>query len=241
MDLNKKIALVTGSSKGIGSACATVLAENGCNVVINYNSSKKEAEDLKQKLETKYNINAIVIKCNISNEEEIKSMIDITIKTFGKIDILINNAAIVIDDNINDKTKEDFMKVLEVNVVGTFLVTKYASKHMNNGVIVNVSSTDAVDTYNELSIDYCASKAAVNSLTKTLSLAIKNNKVISVMPKWTKTQGVMEMNMEYLNSELKRTNQERLYEADEVALEIIELIKNYSVLSGEIIRLGEKE
>ncbi|MEG2351590.1 MAG: SDR family oxidoreductase, partial [Bacilli bacterium] len=135
------------------------------------------------------------------------------------------------------KTKEEFMRVLEVNLVGTFLVCKYTSKYLDGGVIINVSSTDADDTYSEISMDYCASKAGVNSLTKTLSLALPNVRVISIMPPWVKTDSVMEMNPLYLEKELKRVNQKRLLEKEEVSNKILEIVLNRDIKSGSIVKI----
>lgn len=234
MNLNDKVVLVTGGAKGIGSSIVESLANLGCYVIINYNTSKQEAIKLKQKLKDK----VMIIKADISNELEVKEMINKIVKEFKKIDILINNAAYTCDNLIEEKTKKEFMRVLEVNVFGTFLVSKYASKYMNKGIIINISSTDAVDTYNEYNIDYSASKAAVNSLTKSLALILKDIKVLSLMPLWVNTEIVREMNQEYLKSELKRTKQKKLLEPVQVANKVIELI-NSDITSGSIIRMEE--
>lgn len=234
MNLNDKVVLVTGGAKGIGSSIVESLANLGCYVIINYNTSKQEAIKLKQKPKDK----VMIIKADISNELEVKEMINKIVKEFKKIDILINNAAYTCDNLIEEKTKKEFMRVLEVNVFGTFLVSKYASKYMNKGIIINISSTDAVDTYNEYNIDYSASKAAVNSLTKSLALILKDIKVLSLMPLWVNTEIVREMNQEYLKSELKRTNQKKLLEPVQVANKVIELI-NSDITSGSIIRMEE--
>lgn len=232
--MNKKCALVTGSAKGIGRELIKELSKN-YNVVIVYNSSKKEAYELYDSV--KDISDSLVIKCDITNEDEIKNILNKVINKYGKLDLLINNAAYAYDNYIDDKTKEEFMKVLEVNVVGTFLVTKYFYKYMNNGTIVNISSTDAVNTYSNISMDYCASKAAVNSLTKTFALEFKNIKVIGVMPNWTKTESVMDMNPEYLKSELERIGQNKLNEPNEVAKNIIKIINDRNVKSGDIVEV----
>ena len=167
LDLNKKVAFVTGASIGLGKGLIEELSKNGCNVVIGYNNSKEKAEWLKKYIEEKYNVKALSIKCDVTDENSIKNTITYIVDNFGKIDIVINNAAYAQDNYIYDKTKEEFMKVLETNLVGPFLVSKYAYKYMNDGIIVNISSKDAVSTYNDISMDYCASKAGLNSLTKT--------------------------------------------------------------------------
>ena len=238
--MQRKIALVTGAAKGIGKSLITELAKNGYDVVINYLSSEKLAMKLKKEVEEKYNVKALTYKCDVTNELEVIKMIDEVKDVFGKIDILINNAAFASDNYLVDKTKEEFMRVLEVNLVGPFLVSKYASKYMDNGVIVNISSKDAISTYNEISIDYCASKAGLNSLTKTLSLAIKNNKVIAVMPGWVETESVKEMNPDYLKSELERINQKKLATPLGIVNQIINVINDKSIKTGSIIELDDE-
>lgn len=230
-----KTVLVTGATKGIGKATVLEFAKQGYNVVINYLTSKKEAFDLKNTVENLYDVNALCIKADISNEDEVKEMINKIVSSFGKIDVLINNAAYARDNYYNEKSKEEFLRVLEVNVVGTFLVTKYASFCMTSGIVINISSLDAKDTYSEISMDYCASKAGVNSLAQTFSLAIPTIKFVSLMLPWVRTESIEEMYDEYLENELKRTGQKRLLETEEVAKKIYNLVNDTSILTGEII------
>ena len=233
----RKTVLITGAAKGIGSSLVHYFAKNNYNVVINYLTSEKEALELKNTVEKLYDINALVVKADITNEDEVINMINIIHDKFGFIDVLINNAALAIDDNYKDKTKTDFLRVLEVNVIGTFLVTKYASKYMDKGSVINISSRDSVDTYNELSMDYCASKAGVNSLTQTFSLAIPSIKFISLLLPWVNTEAVKEMYQPFLENELKRTGQEKLLEPSYVAEKIYNIINNETIKSGSIINI----
>ena len=232
--MDKKVAVVTGSAKGIGRSLVINLAKQGLDVIITYLTSEKEAKELRSYIVDKYNVNVLTIKCDITREQDIINLRNIILEKYNHIDILINNAAYACDNYIDNKTKEEFMKVLEVNVAGTFLVTKYLYKYLENGVIVNVSSTDAENTYNDISMDYCASKAGINSLTKTFAMAFSNIKVIGVMPNWTNTESIREMNQDYLTSELKRIGQEKLEEPEEVANNIIGLINDKLIKSGEI-------
>ncbi len=231
-----KTVLVTGSAKGIGKVTILEFAKHGYNVVINYLNSKEAANNLKNAVENLYGVRALTIGADISNEEQVEQMIKEVIKQFGKIDVLVNNAAYCQDNAFLDKTKEEFMKVLEVNVVGTFLVTKYFLKYSLNGIVINISSLDATETYGTLSMDYCASKAAVNSLTQTFSLACPNIKFISLMLPWVNTEAIQEMFPEYLESELKRVKQKRLLEPSEVASKIYEIIDDKDIKSGTIIK-----
>lgn len=235
--MDKKIGVVTGSAKGIGKELIINLAKKNYDVIITYLTSEKEALDLKKYVVDNYNVNALAIKCDITKEEDIINLKNTILEKYNHIDLLINNAAYACDNYIDEKTKDEFMKVLEVNVVGTFLVTKYLYNYMDGGVIVNVSSTDSIDTYNEISMDYCASKAGINSLTKTFALSFKNIKVIGVMPNWTNTESIKEMNPEYLKSELKRINQEKLEDPKDVAMNIINLINDKDIQSGETRRV----
>ena len=166
-------------------------------------------------------------------------MISTVINEFGHIDVLVNNAGIAMDNDIFDKSRDEFLRVLEVNLLGTFLVTKEAVKHMEKGTIINVSSTDGIDTYNPLSMDYCASKAGIISLTKTLALRFPNLNVYAIAPNWVKTPSVLEMDPAYLLNELKRVGQKELIEPYTVALEIYNLTKNIFP-SGTIMRLDNK-
>lgn len=232
-----KTALITGSAKGIGASVAKKLASKGYNVVINYKTSEEHAFRLKKEIESKYSSKVMTIQADITSESEIKNMIDTIVAEFSRIDILINNAALALDSNYKDKTKEEFMRVLEVNIVGTFLVTKYATLHMNDGIILNISSTDGFDTYNPISMDYCASKAGVNNLTKNFALALPNLKILAVMLPWVNTEAIQEMDPKYLESELQRIGQERLLEPSEVAKKILNIIEDDSIKSGSIVKV----
>ena len=183
-----KTVLVTGSSRGIGKATIEKFASQGYNVVINYNNSYDKALSLKEEIEKKYNVKALIIKCDVSKEDEVKSMIDSIIKEFNKIDVLVNNASIAIDTTFEDKTVDNFRRILDVNLIGTFLVSKYASIYMNNASIINVASTNGIDTYYPESLDYDASKAGVISLTHNLAKQLSPNiRVNAVAPGWVST------------------------------------------------------
>ena len=126
----EKTVLVTGASSGIGAACIKKFASLGYNVIIHYNKSEVNAIALKEEIEKKYPVKALCIKANLDNENEIKNMIDKMKCEFNSIDVLVNNAALCIDTLFDDKEKVNFMKTLEVNVVGTFLVSKYIKEIM---------------------------------------------------------------------------------------------------------------
>lgn len=170
--MDKKVVLVTGSSIGLGRAIIEKFASNNYNVIINYNNSKQEAEELKSYIENTYHTKAITIKCDITKESEIKEMKQIIIKEFGVLDCLVNNAGIAIDTDFNLKTKEDFIKTLDTNLVSLFLVSRTFGNLMlenKKGKIINIASTNGIDSYYEYSLDYDASKAGVINLTHNLA------------------------------------------------------------------------
>ena len=182
--------LVTGSSRGLGAEIIKEFAKNGVDVVINYNHSYKEAYDLADSIK---NVDVQVIKCDVSNEDEVKDMFS----QIDKLDFLINNAAISSDSDILEKSAMDFNRVLHTNLTGTFLVSKYAIKKMDKGSIINISSSNAIDTYYPESIDYDASKAGVISLTHNFSKYLPDFRVNCVCPDWIDTDITKDMDEEY--------------------------------------------
>ena len=135
----RKTVLVTGSSRGIGASIIKKFAMNNFDVIINYLNSENEAHSLKNEIITKYNVRCETIKCDVSKEEDVINMAGFIKTKFGKIDVLVNNAGICNDMILDFKTYDDFKKVIDVNLNGTFLVTKYISKLMKSGSIVNIS------------------------------------------------------------------------------------------------------
>ena len=184
-----KIVLVTGSSRSLGAQIIKDFAKEGATVIINYNKSKEQAMTLKEDLENNYQKEVLSIKCDITNEEEVQNMANQIVNKYEKIDILINNAGICNDSLFEDKTKENFLKVLETNVVGTYLVTKYIGKHIKeNGKIINIASDNGLNNGYPESCDYDASKAGVISLTHNMAkfYAPKIN-VNCICPGWIDT------------------------------------------------------
>lgn len=233
----RKTVLVTGASSDIGKAIITEFAKNNYDAIINYNHDLNSAIELQKNIH-KYGGKSLIIKADISNCNEVHNMFQQVKKDFGHIDVLVNNAGIAIDNDIYDKSKEEFMRVLEVNLVGTFLVTKEATKYMKKGSIINISSTDGIDTYNTLSMDYCVSKAGINLLTKILKERFPNLNIYAVAPNWVKTKSVLEMNPIFLQEELKRIGQKGLIDPIVVAKKVYELT-NSKLPSGSIIRIDK--
>lgn len=235
MDYKNKVIVISGSSKGIGKCTAYYFAEKGANLVITYNQSEDLSNQVRDDIKNKYNVLIDNLKCDLKNEDDIKNLYKFIKEKYGKIDILINNAALSLDNDFEAKSKDEFMEVLEVNVVGTFLMIKYLAKLMDNGYIFNISSTDAIDTFSSLNIDYSASKASINNMTKSLALFL-NSKVISLCPNWVDTESIREMSKEYLEMEMKRVKQDKLINPITIPKMIDKLIKE-KVETGSIIRI----
>ena len=195
-----KVVLVTGSARGIGKATIIEFASNGYNVVINYIESRDEADKLKNYVESKFNIKALVIKTDVSNEKEVKNMTDTIIKEFGRIDVLVNNAGIVYDRNFDEIKVDEFKRTLEVNVIGAFIVSREVSRYMKKGsTIINVSSTNGTKTISPECLDYNVSKIGLQSLTRDLAFQFKPNiRVNAVAIGWADTDMNKDLPKDYV-------------------------------------------
>lgn len=232
--------LITGASLGIGHALALKMASIGYNLVLTYYTNQEKCQELKKEIEEKYKVKCFIEKCNLKKEEDIINIINLVKEKFKTLDILVNNASMSNDNLIENKTKEEFNEVLEVNITGTFLISKYALKILNkNGIIINMASTDGIDTYSIYNIDYAISKAGIIQLTKSLALINQDIRVIAIAPNWVDTESTKEINKEYLINELKRVNQTKLISKNTVVNKIIDVINDKTIRSGEVIKIYE--
>lgn len=235
----KKCVLVTGASCGLGRETALLFAKNNYNVIINYNSHEKEAVDLKNEIESNYKVKSYIYKCDISNEEDVKKMFENIKNEIGDITCLVNNAGIAIDNDLENKDSKEFMKVIEVNLLGTYLVSKYVSLVLKKGSIVNVSSTNGIDTNYVESIDYDASKAGVISLTHNFAKVYAPNiRVNAVAPGWIDTSMNKNLSPVFKKEEENKIMLERFAEAIEVAKVILFLASDdASYINDTIVRV----
>ncbi len=224
MRFKDKVILVTGSSRGIGRATALLFAKEGAKVIVNYNKSEKGAKEVVKEIES-IGSESIAIKCDVSKEDEVKNMISEAIKKFGRLDILINNAGIVFDVPLFEKTVEQWNKTLGVNLIGMFLCCKYAApylKKQKSGAIINVSSTNGIDTLSAECADYDASKSGVISLTKNLSNELAPNvRVNCVAPGWVDTDINKDLPNDYVAEEKKHILMKRFGESEEIGKAIL--------------------
>ena len=239
--LSRKVVIVTGSSIGIGAATIKEFAKNGFNVVINYLHNKEKAYALKEEVESKYNIEAIVIQADVSKEEDVINLVNEVQNKFKRIDCLVNNAGIAIDTTLEDKKVSDFQKILNTNVIGVFLMSKYVGKIMLNqkeGSIVNISSTNGIDTYYSYSMDYDASKAGVISLTHNFAnLYAPIVKVNCIAPGWVSTDMNKELDEEYIKNECKNILLGRFALPEEIAKNIYYIAMDAPYINDTIIRV----
>ena len=237
-----KVVLITGASRGIGAACATIFAKNGYNIIINYLNSEKKAISLKNDLENNHNVNCDIYKCYISKEKEVLKMYDFVKSKYNHIDVLINNAAISNDMFIDKKKINDFRKVIDVNLIGTYMVTTIFAKLILNGSIINISSTNAIDTYYPESIDYDAPPPPIISLTHNFAKYYAPNiRVNAICPGWVET----DQNALLDNTQRKEINNNILLKRFALPTEIANVVYFVAVeasyINNSIIRVDGGE
>ncbi len=240
------VVLVTGSSRGIGRSIILEYAKRGLDVVINYHKNEEKALELEKEVKEKYNVRVKVIKCDVSKEDEVESMINQIIDDFGRLDILVNNAGVSRDSMFMDISVKDFKRIVDVNLIGTYLCSKYALKEMLNnkkGNIVNISSTNALDTYYPESAAYDASKAGVISLTHNLAVeAAPFVRVNCICPGWVNTDMNKNMDDEYQERLIEKIKLKRFAEPEEIASVVAFLASDdASYINDAIIRVDGGE
>jgi 3-oxoacyl-[acyl-carrier protein] reductase len=179
MNLNGKIALITGASRGIGRACALHFASLGAAVAVNYSTSSAQAEEAVREIVDKGG-KALAVKADVSNAAEVEAMFDETINTLGGLDILVNNAGITKDTLLIRMKEEDWDRVLDINLKGAFLCTKQAAKYMmkkRQGRIINISSVIGI-AGNSGQANYAASKAGIIGFSKSAAKELASRGIL---------------------------------------------------------------
>jgi 3-oxoacyl-[acyl-carrier protein] reductase len=244
--LSGKVAFVTGAVGGLGQEQAIALAAAGANVVINYRNKAdraKKAEELIQKLEKEYGGNHIAVAGEVSSESDVEDMISKIIKHYGQIDILVNNAGISINNVTWSFPKEDWDKVLGVNLTGVFLCMKAVLPYMREkryGRIINMSSVVGI-TGARGTAAYTATKAAVIGLTKTTAreVATRGITVNCVAPGYINAGVIADVSQDYLDKEVIPTiPMGRLGEASDIAQAVVYLASDDAkYITGEVLRV----
>ncbi|MFW6030190.1 MAG: 3-oxoacyl-[acyl-carrier-protein] reductase [Halanaerobiales bacterium] len=242
-ELANKVAVVTGSSRGIGKAIALKLAENGANIVLNYNSdsSKKYIEENLKKIEN-LGSEVIAVQADVSKIAEAKKLINKTVDKFSKIDILVNNAGITKDNLLLRMKEKEWDKVMDVNLKGVFNCTKSTIRHMmkaKQGKIINLTSVVALKG-NAGQINYSASKAGVIGFTKSLAreLASRNITANAIAPGFIKTDMTDELSDKAKEELKKEIPLSRLGKGEDVA-ELVSFLASdkANYITGQVINV----
>ena len=239
--LKGKTAVITGGVRGIGRAISLRLAHSGVNMIVNYNSSKEAAQSLSEE------VNSIggrieIVQGDVSNPEDAQKIIDSAIDHYQRLDILINNAGINRDNLLIRMKEEDFQRVIETNLLGTFYCTKYASKIMikvRQGRIVNISSVVGVGG-NVGQANYAASKAGIIGFTKSVSkeLATRNITVNAIAPGFIKTDMTDKLSKEQKENILSRIPMARFGYPEDVANMVHFLVSDEAnYITGQVFRI----
>ncbi|MGM9947810.1 SDR family NAD(P)-dependent oxidoreductase [Floccifex sp.] len=243
-----QVVLITGAAKGIGKAIALELAKHQYDIVINYVHSQSEAETLKEFIVSEYGVRCMAIKCDVSKEGQVHEMVSFVEKEMGTVDVLINNAAIDLSNLFHLKTANEFRKTLDVNVVGAYNCAKRVYKGMlekGYGRIINIASTNGINTYYPMCFDYDASKAALISLTHNLAFEMGPYITVNaIAPGFIGTENELEgYDEEFLKEEQEKILVNRYGKPEEVAYLVRFLISEQAnFINNSIIRIdgGQK-
>lgn len=237
----RKVALITGGARGIGKAIALKYAQNGYDVIVNYVSDSIDVEKLKEEL-GQYGTEVLCIKADVSKENQVQEMLNQAIDKFGKIDVLVNNAGVTKDGLLIRMKEEDFDKVININLKGTFLVTKAVIPYMmkkRNGAIVNISSIVGV-AGNAGQSNYSASKAGIIGFSKSIAkeVASRNIRVNCVAPGFIETDMTGVLSEEVKNNIYSQIAMKRMGTPEDIA-KVVYFLGNdeSSYITGQVINV----
>lgn len=236
-----KVALITGATRGIGKQIAIELAQDEFDIVVNYRSETEDLAKLKEEIEAK-NVKCLLVKGDVSKFEDCENMIKEAINEFGKIDVLVNNAGITKDTLLMRMSKEDFERVIDVNLVGTFNMSKNVIPYMmkqKSGRIVNISSVVGISG-NAGQTNYAASKAGIIGFTKSLAkeVASRNILVNAVAPGFIETDMTDVLKEEVKEAIAKQIPLKRMGRAEDVAKVVRFLTsENSNYITGQVINV----
>ncbi|MEI7603800.1 MAG: 3-oxoacyl-ACP reductase family protein [bacterium] len=226
MKLQDRVVLITGASRGIGRAIALMFAREGAKIILDYHVSDYEPDAENNVKDVSRVINemggeCISIEADISQEDIVKMLVSKGIEKFGRIDVLVNNAGIVFDLPISERTIEQWQRTINTNLMGCYMCSKYASESMMDnkfGKIINISSTNAINCFNPDSLDYDASKAGIITLTKNFAKALfPYVNVNAIAPGWVDTEMNKDLPQEFVNDEASKIYLNRFAQPEEIA------------------------
>ncbi|HEY1041383.1 MAG TPA: SDR family oxidoreductase [Candidatus Paceibacterota bacterium] len=219
-DIKEKVVLVTGAARGMGKAIALAFAQQGAHLVINdlperaklLNQTAQEIIDLNMKVEA--------LIADVRLEDDIKKLISTALATYGRIDVLVNNAGIAYDKDWETKTKDEWHDTLDTNLIGPYLLIREAREALieSKGSVINITSTNAYKAMSAFSLDYDASKAGLITLThNTASGLAPHVRVNAIAPGWVNTDMNSELPQEFIDQETKKVFAGRFAEPEEIA------------------------
>lgn len=239
--LNGKVAVITGASRGIGKAIAKELAALGATVIINYQGSLEKAEEVKAEIENNGQ-KAVLYKCDVSDFDNCKKFMEDIYSDFGRIDILVNNAGVTSDGLLMAMSEDDFDRVIDINLKGTFNCMRFASRYMvkqRYGKIINMSSVSGV-AGNAGQSNYSASKAGVIGLTKSAAreLAARNINVNAVAPGFIETDMTGKLSDSVKQESMKKIPLNRFGKPEDVAKMVAFLAGSQSdYITGQVFNV----
>lgn len=241
--MSNKVAVITGSRRGLGEETAYLFASKGYDTVINDKEDKNKIDEVVKNIEKEYKVNALGICLDIAKEENVKKLLEEVINKFHRIDVLINNAGIVEDMEIEKRSEEIFNKTIINNITSTYLMCKYIGKYMfdHNDLsrIVNISSTNGINSFFPTSIDYDASKAGIISLTNNFALEYQPKVLVNaVAPGWINTDMNKQLEEDVIKEETEKIYLKRFAEPKEIAILIYFLCSEENTyINGETIKI----
>ena len=237
----KQIAFITGATRGIGKQIAITLAKEGYNIAINYRKENEELKETKEQIESN-NVECLAVQGDVSNFEDTEKMVKQIIEKYGKIDVLVNNAGITKDMLLMRMKKEDFENVIDVNLVGTFNITKNVIPYMmkqKSGRIINISSVVGVSG-NAGQTNYSASKAGIIGFTKSLAKEVGSRNILvnAVAPGFIETQMTENLKEEMKQEISKTIPLKRMGKVEDVA-NVVKFLASpdSSYITGQVINI----
>ena len=237
-----KVALITGGSRGIGEKIAEKFASEGYNLVINYVSNIENVEELEARIKGNANIEILFVQADVTSFESCENMINKAIEKFGHIDVVVNNAGITKDNLLMRMSEEEFDKVIEINLKGTYLVTKAVTKYMmkkRKGSIINLSSVVGI-AGNAGQTNYSASKAGIIGFTKSLAKEVASRNILAncVAPGFIKTDMTDVLSDAVKENINKQIPLNKMGEADEVANAVYFLASEENTyITGQVLNV----
>ncbi len=240
--LVNQCAIVTGASSGIGRAIALDLASHGANVVINYSSNEQGAREVRDIIQGEYRREALIKKADVAKGEEVQEMIQDTIKKFGRVDILVNNAAVHIGGKLHIMREEDWMRVVDVSVKGVYYCCKFTLPHMlerKYGRIVNIGSGVGIYGYPG-DTAYGAGKGAIVGFSKSLALEVAKRGITVnvVVPGFVRTKMTGHVENKNIDNILADVPMGRAGEAEEIASMVTYLVDRGTYVTRQVMMVN---